>query len=110
MTFYRPLASVFIGLSVSLMAGTALADSSVSLRILETTDIHSHLVNYDYYRDAASQTVGLAKDATLIKKARDEADNAILIDNGDLIQGNPLGDYMAKRHGLKKRLMSSPLT
>ncbi|WP_339776687.1 bifunctional 2',3'-cyclic-nucleotide 2'-phosphodiesterase/3'-nucleotidase [uncultured Thalassospira sp.] len=102
MTFFRPLTRAVIGLSVSLMAGTAFADSSVSLRILETTDIHAHLVNYDYYRDAASQTVGLAKDATLIKKAREEADNAILIDNGDLIQGNPLGDYMAKRHGLKK--------
>ena len=95
MTFFRPLTRAVIGLSVSLMAGTAFADSSVSLRILETTDIHAHLVNYDYYRDAASQTVGLAKDATLIKKAREEADNAILIDNGDLIQGNPLGHIIA---------------
>ena len=37
-----------IGLSLALLSGTALADSTVSLRILETTDIHTHLVNYDW--------------------------------------------------------------
>lgn len=94
--------AVFVGLSLALASGTALADSSVSLRILETTDIHTHLVNYDYYRDGASDTVGLAKVATLLKTARGEAENMVLVDNGDLIQGNPLGDYMAKERGLKK--------
>ncbi|MDG4717636.1 MULTISPECIES: bifunctional 2',3'-cyclic-nucleotide 2'-phosphodiesterase/3'-nucleotidase [Thalassospira] len=91
-----------IGLVLALSSGTALADSTVSLRILETTDIHTHLVNYDYYRDGASDTVGLAKVATLLKTARGEAKNVVFLDNGDLIQGNPLGDYMAKERGLKK--------
>ena len=91
-----------IGLVLALSSGTALADSTVSLRILETTDIHTHLVNYDYYRDGASDTVGLAKVATLLKTARGEAKNIVFLDNGDLIQGNPLGDYMAKERGLKK--------
>ena len=68
----------------------------VDLRILGTTDIHTHLYNYDYYKDAESLEFGLAKTATLIKKARAEADNTLLFDNGDLIQGNPLGDYKAK--------------
>ncbi|WP_417812831.1 bifunctional 2',3'-cyclic-nucleotide 2'-phosphodiesterase/3'-nucleotidase [Thalassospira alkalitolerans] len=96
-----PLLSVSLSLSLALVSGTALADSTVSLRILETTDIHTHLVNYDYYRDSTSDTVGLAKVATLLKTARGEAENIVFIDNGDLIQGNPLGDYMAKRRGLK---------
>ena len=30
------------------------------------------------------------------KQARAEAKNTLLFDNGDLIQGNPLGDYKAK--------------
>ena len=68
----------------------------VDLRILGTTDIHTHLYNYDYYKDSESLEFGLAKTATLIKKAREEADNTLLFDNGDLIQGNPLGDYKAK--------------
>lgn len=89
-------------MAFALVSTTALADSTVSLRILETTDIHTHLVNYDYYRDGESDTVGLAKVATLLKTARGEAENVVFIDNGDLIQGNPLGDYMAKERGLKK--------
>ncbi len=102
MAHIRNTGAVLVGLSLALASGTALADSSVSLRILETTDIHTHLVNYDYYRDGASDTVGLAKVATLLKTARGEAENMVLVDNGDLIQGNPLGDYMAKERGLKQ--------
>ncbi|ELK41075.1 bifunctional 2',3'-cyclic-nucleotide 2'-phosphodiesterase/3'-nucleotidase [Brevibacillus agri] len=70
--------------------------STLKLRLLETTDIHTNIVNYDYYQDKATDEFGFAKTATLIKKARDEAKNSILIDNGDLLQGNPLGDYVAK--------------
>ncbi|RIW35737.1 bifunctional 2',3'-cyclic-nucleotide 2'-phosphodiesterase/3'-nucleotidase [Bacillus salacetis] len=68
----------------------------VELRILGTTDIHTHLYNYDYYKDAATDEFGLAKTAALIKQARAENENTLLFDNGDLIQGNPLGDYKAK--------------
>nr|WP_205173485.1 bifunctional 2',3'-cyclic-nucleotide 2'-phosphodiesterase/3'-nucleotidase [Bacillus pakistanensis] len=68
----------------------------VNLRILGTTDIHTHLYNYDYYKDAETIEFGLAKTATLIKEARSEVENTLLFDNGDLIQGNPLGDYKAK--------------
>ncbi|MGZ0052742.1 bifunctional 2',3'-cyclic-nucleotide 2'-phosphodiesterase/3'-nucleotidase [Brevibacillus gelatini] len=70
--------------------------STLKLRLLETTDIHTNIVNYDYYQDKSTDEFGFAKTATLIKKAREEAKNSILIDNGDLIQGNPLGDYVAK--------------
>ncbi|WP_370295166.1 bifunctional 2',3'-cyclic-nucleotide 2'-phosphodiesterase/3'-nucleotidase [Rossellomorea marisflavi] len=68
----------------------------VNLRILETTDIHVNLANYDYYQDAETDKYGLVKTASLIKRARTEAKNSLLFDNGDLIQGNPLGDYVAK--------------
>jgi 2',3'-cyclic-nucleotide 2'-phosphodiesterase len=68
----------------------------VELRIMGTSDIHTHLANYDYYKDSETLEFGLAKTATLIKNAREEADNSLLFDNGDLIQGNPLGDYKAR--------------
>ncbi|MBH5320403.1 bifunctional 2',3'-cyclic-nucleotide 2'-phosphodiesterase/3'-nucleotidase [Paenibacillus sp. GSMTC-2017] len=76
---------------------TAAADagSSVKLRIMETTDIHTNLVPYDYYKDAVSQTVGFARTSNLIKSARAESKNTFLVDNGDLIQGTPLGTYKA---------------
>ncbi|XNQ60744.1 bifunctional 2',3'-cyclic-nucleotide 2'-phosphodiesterase/3'-nucleotidase [Alkalihalobacillus sp. 1P02AB] len=74
----------------------------LNLRIMETTDLHVHLVNYDYYRDELTDEYGLAKTATLIKQAREEVKNSLLFDNGDLIQGNPLGDYMANIKGLEE--------
>jgi 2',3'-cyclic-nucleotide 2'-phosphodiesterase / 3'-nucleotidase len=73
----------------------------VKLRIMETTDIHVNLANYDYYQDTVTDKYGLAKTATLIKQARAENPNNLLFDNGDLIQGNPLGDYVAKENPLQ---------
>ncbi|MFQ3544282.1 bifunctional 2',3'-cyclic-nucleotide 2'-phosphodiesterase/3'-nucleotidase [Halobacillus rhizosphaerae] len=78
------------------------ASADVNLRILETTDIHTNIVNYDYYKDQKTDQFGLAKTATLIKQARTESTNSLLFDNGDLIQGTPLGDYVAKVNPLKE--------
>jgi 2',3'-cyclic-nucleotide 2'-phosphodiesterase/3'-nucleotidase len=70
--------------------------------LFETTDLHMFLANYDYYQTKQDDKVGLVKTATLIKQARNEVENSMLFDNGDAIQGNPLGDYIAKVKGLKK--------
>ncbi|WP_404293825.1 bifunctional 2',3'-cyclic-nucleotide 2'-phosphodiesterase/3'-nucleotidase [Cytobacillus kochii] len=75
--------------------------SKVDIRLLGTTDIHTHLSKYDYYQDKEVEDFGLAKTATLIKEARAEESNSFLFDNGDLIQGNPLGDYKAKINPIK---------
>lgn len=69
------------------------APTTAALRILGTSDIHTNIVNYDYYKDAVSNSLGLAKTATLIKQARVENPNTLLFDNGDSIQGTPLGSY-----------------
>ncbi|MCE0451819.1 bifunctional 2',3'-cyclic-nucleotide 2'-phosphodiesterase/3'-nucleotidase [Brevibacillus sp. AF8] len=94
--------SLIVGaLSFPLTPVSAQTGSVLKLRLLETTDIHTNIVNYDYYQDKNTDEFGLAKTATLVKKAREEAKNSILIDNGDLLQGNPLGDYVAKIDPLK---------
>ncbi|MCZ8545538.1 bifunctional 2',3'-cyclic-nucleotide 2'-phosphodiesterase/3'-nucleotidase [Mesorhizobium qingshengii] len=71
------------------------------LRIMETTDIHVNVLPYDYYADKANDTMGLSRTASLIDAVRKESANAMLIDNGDLLQGNPMGDYIAYEKGLK---------
>ena len=68
---------------------------TVDMQILSTTDIHTNLVNYDYYQDKPSQTVGLSKTDVLIKKARETNPNTVLVDSGDMIQGTPFGTYKA---------------
>ncbi len=74
--------------------------ATVDLRILETTDLHSNMMDFDYYKDTPTEKFGLVRTASLINAARAEAANSVLVDNGDLIQGSPLGDYMAAK-GLK---------
>ncbi|OIK16324.1 2',3'-cyclic-nucleotide 2'-phosphodiesterase [Bacillus sp. MUM 116] len=87
-------------------AGTS--ESTVKLRFLETTDLHDNVMDYDYYKDAPTIEYGLDRTAQLIKAARDEKlnpsdqnsptyeQNSMLFDAGDLLQGNPMADYVAK--------------
>ena len=77
------------------------AANQAHLRIMETTDIHVNIMPYDYYADKPNDTMGLTRTASLIDKIRAEAGNSMLIDNGDLLQGNPMGDFMAYKKGMK---------
>ncbi len=78
------------------------AANQAHLRLMETTDLHVHVMPYDYYGDKPVDTVGLARTAAHIGDIRAEATNSMLIDNGDFLQGNPMGDYMAYEKGMKE--------
>jgi 2',3'-cyclic-nucleotide 2'-phosphodiesterase/3'-nucleotidase len=83
--------------------GTQFAgDRTVHLRLIETTDLHLHLLPYDYYADRPAPGIGLISAARLIEEARAEAPNTLLFDNGDFLQGTPLGDFMAFERGLRE--------
>lgn len=72
-------------------------EPQIELRIMETTDIHAHVMDYNYFRDAPVTNLGLVRTASLIKEAREEVVNHVLVDNGDLIQGGVMGDYVADK-------------
>lgn len=65
------------------------------LAILESTDIHSNIRSYDYYKLADDPALGFERMATLVKQARAEFPNTLLFDAGDTIQGTALADYQA---------------
>lgn len=91
-----------IALFTSLIClSTPLFAETIQLRIIETSDIHSNVMDYDYYKNMPSEMIGLVRTATLVKQAQKEATNSVLVDNGDLIQGSPMGDYIADK-GLEK--------
>ncbi|GAM12029.1 bifunctional 2',3'-cyclic-nucleotide 2'-phosphodiesterase/3'-nucleotidase [Mesobacillus selenatarsenatis] len=71
------------------------SEALVKLKIMETTDVHGSIMNHDYFTDTEA-TKGLAKVSTLIKAERSENANNLLLDNGDMLQGNPFTDYVAK--------------
>ncbi|GGX92632.1 bifunctional metallophosphatase/5'-nucleotidase [Streptomyces anandii] len=74
-----------------------------SFSILGTTDLHSHVFDWDYYRDApytdkAGNSVGVARVATLVKRQREAKGEGrvLLVDAGDIIQGTSLAYYFAR--------------
>lgn len=70
--------------------------TKATLALLETTDIHTNLLSYGYYRLAEDKSLGLERTATLIAAARKEFPNTLLLDDGDTIQGTALADYQAQ--------------
>jgi 2',3'-cyclic-nucleotide 2'-phosphodiesterase/3'-nucleotidase len=74
-----------------------------ALTVMGTTDLHGHVFNWDYfkdaeYQDAAGNAQGLARISTLVDQVREDRGrrNTLLLDAGDTIQGTPLTYYYAK--------------
>ncbi len=81
----------------------AKAPKRYSLTVMGTTDLHGHVFNWDYfknaeYSDKAGNAQGLARISTLVEQVRAEKGrcNTLLLDAGDTIQGTPLTYYYAK--------------
>lgn len=74
--------------------------TSVELVLAATTDVHGRLRGWDYYQSDPSKAVeqrGLARAATIVDSVRAaNPGGVILVDAGDLLQGNPLA-YVAAR-------------
>lgn len=76
---------------------------STTLRILATSDVHGHFNGYNYFNQH-QENKGLVHTAALINKARTEVDTSILVENGDLIQGSPMTDWMVASSHLESTL------
>ncbi|HEX5705758.1 MAG TPA: 5'-nucleotidase C-terminal domain-containing protein [Pyrinomonadaceae bacterium] len=69
----------------------------VHVTIISTTDLHGNILPVDYYTNRPAER-GLAKAATIIRQARKENPNLLLLDSGDTIQGTPLAYYHNKKN------------
>ena len=79
------------------IAGRASAPARAHIVILSTTDMHGRIFPIDYYTNKYDN-VGIAKVATLVKEARKNDPDLLLIDSGDTIQGTPLEYFHNKRN------------
>ena len=88
--------STLITAAIALAAtcpATAQETKTVKLRILETSDVHGSFFPYDFIerRDAKGS---LARVSSYVNRLRQEyGDNVILLDNGDILQGQPTCYY-----------------
>ncbi len=77
----------------SAAAPSAAAPGRMVVSVLHTTDVHGHLLGWDYDAGKPADGYGLARVATLIRRVRAEAGaRTILVDDGDCIQGAALSD------------------
>ena len=69
----------------------------IDLVIASTTDVHGRLRGWDYYANTGEANRGLARAATIVDSVRAaNPGRVILLDAGDLLQGNPLAYFAAR--------------
>jgi 2',3'-cyclic-nucleotide 2'-phosphodiesterase/3'-nucleotidase len=86
-----------------LLVALAAPAEQVTIQVLATTDIHGHILPWDY-NSGRPANQGLAKLATLIAGERKANPNTLLLDCGDTIQGSALvSAYQREAPGGQKR-------
>lgn len=93
--FARPFAvrvALLGGLAISASLTSPLAaQERVTLKVAATTDVHGRLRGWDYAAGRADSSRGLARAASIVDSLRRAARNrVILVDAGDLLQGNAM--------------------
>ncbi len=100
---HRLYRTIYIGRGSAQQHGMTPRATQISrLRILATSDVHMHLLPYDYLNGRAAPGTGLAALLATItdlhRKAGTEEPprETLLVDNGDTLQGTALGDHLAE--------------
>ena len=76
----------------SLSAVHASQDGEVTLKLIETSDVHGCYFPYDFIRNKPMKG-SLARVSSYVKEQREKYENVILMDNGDILQGQPVAYY-----------------
>ena len=100
MRFPARVALVLLPLATMAAAATARprAPRELTLLVAATTDVHGHLVGWDYYANRPDTARGLARAATIVDSLRAAAPGrVVLVDAGDMLQGTPLTYVAARR-------------
>ncbi len=92
----RVVSFVSAAVAVCGAASPAASADRATLAILATSDLHANVMSWDYYAGKVDPAIGLERTASLIAEVRQEFPDNILLDDGDTIQGTPLGDYQAR--------------
>ncbi|HMJ59660.1 MAG TPA: 5'-nucleotidase C-terminal domain-containing protein, partial [Gemmatimonadales bacterium] len=73
------------------------ASDTIHLVIVATTDVHGRVRGWDYVRDVETQG-GLARAGTILETLRTQyPGRVVLVDAGDLLQGNPFATFFGKQ-------------
>ncbi|MDD3903937.1 MAG: 5'-nucleotidase C-terminal domain-containing protein [Sphaerochaeta sp.] len=98
---YFTLIMMVLSISIGFIWAMPIAEEQAQqLTILATTDIHGNVWGFSYENNKETTNTGMARIATYVEKVRSEVPDVILVDNGDVIQGNIMTDDLYnKREG-----------
>ncbi len=83
----------FFIICLFVFAGLSAQQKEIHLKILETTDIHGNYFPYDFIDEKPGKG-SLARVSTYVKQERAKYGNRLLmLDNGDILQGQPSAYY-----------------
>jgi len=75
------------------IAFSAFAQKTVTIKVLETSDVHGAIFPYDFINNRPAES-SLAQVYTYVKQERAKKDQQVLLlDNGDILQGQPTVYY-----------------
>ena len=111
---YVKILAVF--LSFSLVTSTVYAYSKkidekqdIHIRIITTADVHATVFPYDFI-ETKQIDVSMAHIKTLVDKERADSENhIILLDNGDILQGQPTGYYYNRVAAKQEHLIAKAM-
>jgi 5'-nucleotidase len=103
-TFIRQGGLVSFGLATGLHSTAFYKPKVSSLTILHTNDVHSRIEAFPQDGSKYAGLGGAAKRAKLIEKIREEQENVLLLDCGDIFQGTPYFNFFGGE--LEFKLMS----
>lgn len=94
MKFYRNLCLTLIAGFSTISSMNVMANTDVHIKILQTTDVHGNFFPYNFITRTPWKG-SLARVASVIDSVRAAAgkENVVLIDNGDILQGQPTVYY-----------------
>lgn len=76
-------------IAVALLTSCSDDGETLELEVIYTTDVHGSLLPYDFLKQHAEES-SMAKVSSFIQQKRAEmGENVILLDNGDMLQGDP---------------------
>lgn len=97
-----------VGTALLPLGGLTLSSFSIAktkkITILHTNDTHSHIDPFEVDHPKYSNQGGVARRASIIEKIRNEEENVLLLDAGDIFQGTPYFNYYGGE--LEFKLMS----
>ena len=88
------LSTIVLSLMLGLSSSTTAQQKDVTIKLIETTDVHGSFFPYDFIT-RKPKTGSMARVYTLVEELRkkDGKDNVYLLDNGDILQGQPISYY-----------------